>query len=160
MQVVPVAGKSASSLNDQIIASCNFLRAQKGLPGLKSSSKIQQVLKQWATSLKNKMNLTKYISLYGIHYFQIYLFSPIPTQYAPQVVARLGKAIVSPSYTNFAITNYTSDNQNYEIYLVLEGGDDALQQKFTKQEINKIINEIESRKKIEKNIINSTPVKI
>lgn len=160
MQVVPVVGKSTPSLNDQIIASCNFLRAQKGLPDLKSSSKIQQVLKQWATSLKNKMNLTKYISLYGIHYFQIYLFSPIPTQYAPQVVARLGKAIVIPSYTNFAITNYTSDNQNYEIYLVLEGGDDALQQKFTKQEINKIINEIESRKKIEKNIINSTPVKI
>jgi len=48
------------------------------------------------------------------------------------VVVRLGKVIVNPAYTNFAITNYTTDNQNYEIYLVLEGGDDGLQQKFTK----------------------------
>lgn len=127
------------------------MRAKKGVPELKSNSKIQQMLRQWATSLKNKMNLTQYLGLYGNHYFQIYLFSAIPTQYAPQVVVRLGKAIVSPAYTNFGITNYTTDNQNYEIYLVLEGGDDGLQQKFTKQEISKIINDIESTKALNKN---------
>jgi uncharacterized protein YkwD len=79
LQVVPTTGKSTPSLNDQIIANCNLMRAKKGVPDLKSNSKIQQVLRQWATSLKNKMNLTQYLGLYGNHYFQIYLFSAIPT---------------------------------------------------------------------------------
>jgi hypothetical protein len=55
------------------------MRAKKGVPDLKNNSKIQQVLKQWATSLKNKMSLTQYLGLYGNYYFQIYLFSAIPT---------------------------------------------------------------------------------
>ena len=79
LQVVPAKEKSAPSLNDLIIANCNLMRAKKGVPDLKNNSKIQQVLKQWATSLKNKMNLTQYLGLYGNHYFQIYLFSAIPT---------------------------------------------------------------------------------
>lgn len=79
LQVVPAAGNTAPSLNDQIIANCNSLRAKKGLPELKMNSKFQQVLKQWATSLKNKMSLTQYLAIYGNHYFQVYLFSAIPT---------------------------------------------------------------------------------
>ncbi len=127
LQTVPVNNPQISAAVSKIISDSNSARKNKGKPALSVNSSLQQIIKQWAVSLKGRMSLSQYMQLYGIHSSQSYTFASVPLDCFADVVKKASPALTSPDFTAIAIFSRPSDGQNYEIIVVLQGGYDALQ---------------------------------
>jgi hypothetical protein len=146
LQAVPVNSAQINAAVSKIISDSNSARKDKGKPALSVNSIMQQIIKQWAVSLKGRMSLSQYMQLYGIHSSQSYTFASVPLDYLVDVVVKASPALTSPDFATIAIFSRPSDGQNYEIIVVLQGGYDALQNDLSKDDVLKIINDIESQK--------------
>jgi hypothetical protein len=152
LQATSVNNPQISAAISKIIVDSNAARKEKGRPALSVNSSLTQIIRQWAVSLKGRMSLSQYMQLYGIHSSQSYTFSSVPSDYLADVVKKGSPALTNPDFTTIGTFSRASDGQNYEVIVVLQGGYDAIQEDLSKDDILKIIKEIESLKpKIDKN---------
>lgn len=128
----------------KIVSDCNAERKAKGTAVLSVNSALQQIIKQWVTSIKGRMTLQQYIQLYGFHNTHSLTFPALPPQYIAQVVTKAAPSLTNPQFE--AIGLFAQPNgANYDLIIVLIGGSDALQTDFSKEDLAKIIKDIESK---------------
>jgi hypothetical protein len=126
LQATALTPTPITTYTTKIINDSNATRKAKGKAALSLNSGLQQIIKQWATSIRGRMGLGQYLQLYGIHTSQAYTFPSIPADYLVQVVEKASPALTNPAFTDIGIYSKLIDGQNYEIIVVLEGGDDTL----------------------------------
>lgn len=142
----------ASSLNpaaahiSKILSDSNTARKAKGKSSLNVNPGLLQISKQWATSMKGRMPLLQYVQLFGIHTTQAYTFAWVPIDYLVPVIEKGSPGLTNATFTDVGIFSRLIDGQNYEIIIVLQGGDDCYQDDFTKEQVLSIIKEIEIQK--------------
>ena len=92
------------------------------------------------------MSLTQYMQLFAFHSTQAYSFASIPLDYLVDVVERASPALISRDYNTIGTFSRPADGQNFELIVVLQGGDDAYMKDFSKQAILAIIKTIDSER--------------
>lgn len=132
LQAVPVSNPQVNAAITKIINNANSVRKGKGLSALTVNSGLQQIVRQWAQSIRGRMSLSQYMQLFAFHTTQTYSFASIPLDYLVDVVERASPALTSRDYNNIGTFSRPADGQNFELIVVLQGGDDSYMKQFSK----------------------------
>jgi hypothetical protein len=124
LQAAPTAARSPAAEVARFIDQVNTERVAAGLLALDVSAGLGQITSQWVRTMRdrNSMTLIQYLQLYGHLNVQIYAFPPIPADYIFDVLRDQCTNCNDPDYTRVGSYQSSLDANNYEVIIVLKGG--------------------------------------
>ncbi len=113
------------------------------------SAGLGQITSQWVRTMRdrNSMTLIQYLQLYGHLNVQIYAFPAIPADYIFDVLRDQCADCSDPGFTRVGSYQSALDPNNYEVIIVLKGGNDAIYKALTKPQIAEIVARLAAARK-------------